>query len=68
MTLHVELEREEDGRWLADVVDLPGTMAYGATRDDALTAVEALAFRVIADRVEQRELPRPDMVEFSYSS
>lgn len=68
VTLHVELEREEDGRWLADVVDLPGTMAYGATRDDALTAVEALAFRVIADRVEQRELPRPDMVEFSYSS
>lgn len=68
MTLQVEFEREEDGRWLADVIDLPGTMAYGNTRDEALTAVEALAFRVIADRVEQRELPRPDKVEFAYSS
>ena len=66
MTLKIETEQEQDGRWLADVVDLPGAMAYGASRDDALTAVEALAFRVIADRVEQRELPRPDKVEFTY--
>ncbi|HXN56814.1 MAG TPA: type II toxin-antitoxin system HicB family antitoxin [Myxococcales bacterium] len=66
MTLHVELEREEDGRWLADVVDLPGTMAYGATRDEALTAVKTLALRVLADRVEHQELPRLDKVEFAY--
>jgi len=65
MTLKVEVEREADGRWLADVVDLPGTMAYGDTRDEALDAAQALAFRVIADRVEQRELPRPDKVEFA---
>ncbi len=66
MTLKVELEQEKNGRWLADVVDLPGTMAYGETRDEALAAAEALAFRVIADRVEQRELPRVDKVEFTY--
>ncbi len=65
MTLKVEVQREADGRWLADVVDLPGTMAYGDTRDEALDAAQALAFRVIADRVEQRELPRPDKVEFA---
>jgi predicted RNase H-like HicB family nuclease len=67
MTLQVEFEQEKDGRWLADVISLPGTMAYGDTRDEALTAAQALAFRVIADRVEHRELPRPDKVEFSYS-
>jgi predicted RNase H-like HicB family nuclease len=67
MTLRIETEQEQDGRWLADVVDLPGALAYGESRDDALTAVEALAFRVIADRVEQRELPRPDKVEFTYT-
>jgi len=44
MTLKIETEQEQDGRWLADVVDLPGAMAYGETRDEALTAVEALAF------------------------
>jgi len=66
MTLKIETEQEQDGRWLADVVDLPGAMAYGETRDEALTAVEALAFRVLADRVEQREMARPDKVEFAY--
>jgi len=66
MTLKIETEQEQDGRWIADVVDLPGTMAYGGTRDEALNAVEALAFRVLADRVEQRELPRPEKVEFKY--
>ena len=66
MTLKIETEQEQDGRWLADVVDLPGEMAYGETRDEALTAVEALAFRVLADRVEQREMARPDKVEFAY--
>ena len=66
MKLKIETEREKDGRWIADVVELPGALAYGETRDEALTAAEALAFRVIADRVEQRELPRPDKVEFKY--
>ncbi len=51
----VEVEREDDGRWLAEVIDLPGVLAYGATRDEALANVEALALRVLADRVEHGE-------------
>ena len=53
--LKVELEQEEDGRWLAEVIDLPGVLAYGATRDEALARAEALALRVIADRLEHGE-------------
>jgi predicted RNase H-like HicB family nuclease len=48
----IEFEREEDGRWIAEVSDLPGMMAYDATKDEAEAAVEALALRVIADRIE----------------
>ena len=51
----VELEREDDGRWIAEVVLLPGVMAYGATRDEALAKVEVLALRVLADRLEHGE-------------
>ena len=50
--LNVETEREEDGRWIAEVPALPGVMVYGATREEALAKVEALALRVLADRVE----------------
>jgi predicted RNase H-like HicB family nuclease len=53
--LKVELEQEADGRWLAEVIDLPGVLAYGATRDEALARAEALALRVIADRIEHGE-------------
>ena len=48
--LTIELEREEDGRWIADVPALPGVMVYGQTRAEALAAVEILALRVLADR------------------
>lgn len=51
----VEVEREDDGRWLAEVIELPGVLAYGATREEALSSVEALALRVLADRVEHGE-------------
>lgn len=51
----VELELEDDGRWIAEVVDLPGVMAYGTSRADALAKVEALALRVVADRMEHGE-------------
>jgi predicted RNase H-like HicB family nuclease len=47
----IEFDREDDGRWIAEIHDLPGVMAYGATRDEAEAAVEALALRVIADRI-----------------
>ncbi len=52
----VETEPEDDGRWIADVVDLPGVMCYGATRAEAIAHSEALALRVIADRSEHGEL------------
>ncbi len=55
MNLNIEVEREDDGRWIAEVPDLPGVMAYGKTRDDAVHRVQALALRVIADRVENGE-------------
>ena len=55
MELHIELEREDDSRWLAEVVDLPGVMAYGSTREAALSAVKVLALRVVADKLEKGE-------------
>lgn len=51
----VELEREDDGRWIGEVVDLPGVLAYGATREEAVSKAKALAFRVLADRLEHGE-------------
>ena len=53
----VELERENDGRWLAEVPALAGVMAYGTDRDEAVARVQALALRVIAERLEHREAP-----------
>ncbi len=65
MEFRVEIEREEDGRWIAEVGDLPGVLAYGDTRDRALAAAEALALRVIADRLEHGETaPEPVVVSF----
>ena len=65
MNLNVEIEREEDGRWLADVPDLPGALAYGESRDQAVARVEALALRVLADRLEQAEAG-PDLFSVSF--
>jgi len=48
--LVVELEREEDGRWIAEVPSLPGVLTYGQSREEALARVEALALRVLAER------------------
>ena len=56
MELVIELDREDDGRWIAEIPSLPGVMAYGETRDGALRAVEALALRVLADRLEHGEI------------
>ena len=53
----IEIEREKDGRWLAEVPALAGVMCYGADRDEAVARVQALALRVIADRLEHREAP-----------
>lgn len=59
MGLTVVLEREEDGRWIAEVPDLPGVLVYGPTRDDAIVKVKTLSLRVLADRMEHGE-PVPD--------
>jgi predicted RNase H-like HicB family nuclease len=53
--MKIEIEREEDGRWIAEVPDLPGAMVYGQTREEAVSKVEALALRAIADRLEHGE-------------
>lgn len=50
--LTIDLEREEDGRWIVGVTDLPGVLTYGQTRDEAMAKVQALALRVLADRLE----------------
>lgn len=51
----VEIEREDDGRWIGEVVNLPGVLAYGLSRDEAVAKAKALAFRVLADRLEHGE-------------
>jgi predicted RNase H-like HicB family nuclease len=53
--VNIEIEREEDGRWIAEVPDLPGVMAYGETQEDAISKVEVLSLRVMADRLEHGE-------------
>jgi len=53
--MNIELELEEDGRWIAELVDLPGVLTYGKTREKAISKVKALALRVLADRVEHGE-------------
>jgi predicted RNase H-like HicB family nuclease len=60
MPLTIEVEQENDGRWLAEVVELPGVLTYGPTRQGAIQRVQALSLRVLADRLEHGE-PVPQM-------
>lgn len=53
--LRIEIEQEVDGRWIAEVLDLPGVLAYGTSREDAIQKAEALALRALADRLEHGE-------------
>ena len=55
MILSIELEQEEDGRWIAEITELPGVLAYGKTVEDARAKAQALALRVVADRLEHGE-------------
>jgi predicted RNase H-like HicB family nuclease len=55
MNLTLEFEREEDGRWLAEVPELPGVLAYGLSPSDAMAKAQALALRVLAERLEHGE-------------
>ena len=63
--MRIEVEQEDDGRWLADVLDLPGVMSYGETRERAVAKAEALALRVIADRLDHGEVI-PDLTISSW--
>ena len=53
--MKIEIEREEDGCWIAEIPELPGVMVYGDTRNQAISKAEALALRVMADRLEHGE-------------
>ena len=55
MILTIEIDQEEDGRWIAEVVDIPGALAYGATPEQANAKAKAIALRVLADRLEHGE-------------
>jgi predicted RNase H-like HicB family nuclease len=59
----IEIEQEEDGRWIAEVPELPGVLAYGRTREDAVRKAQALSLRVLAERLEHGEpLPQVENV------
>jgi predicted RNase H-like HicB family nuclease len=63
----IETEQEDDGRWIADVVEIPGVMAYGSTAHEAIAKVQALALRVLAERIEQGEV-EPEFVKVSFQA
>lgn len=67
MTFKIEIEREDDGRWIAEVLELPGVMAYGASSEEAKAKVQALALRVVADRLEHGEAG-PELLNISFNA
>jgi predicted RNase H-like HicB family nuclease len=62
IAMRIEIEQEADGRWLTEIPELPGVMVYGASREDAVARVKALALRVLADRLEHGETI-PELLE-----
>ena len=64
MNYTIECEQEDDGRWLAEVMELPGALTYGATKEEAIVKAETLALRVIAERLEQGEA-RPTSINIA---
>ncbi|MDL1979609.1 MAG: type II toxin-antitoxin system HicB family antitoxin [Deltaproteobacteria bacterium] len=56
MHLTIEIEQEKDGRWLTEVLEVPGVMAYGKTQEEAIAKVQTLTLRVLADRLEHGEI------------
>jgi predicted RNase H-like HicB family nuclease len=61
MNFAIEFDREEDGRWIAEIPSLPGVMAYGTSRADAESKVEAMALRVVADKIERENATMTDL-------
>lgn len=68
MTLTIELEQETDGRWLAEVPQLPGVLVYGDTPDKAAQLARALAFRVLADQIESGEVDVTSVANVSFAA
>ena len=65
MNFHIEYEREADGRWLAEVPEIPGVLTYGATAQEAMAKAETLTLRALAEHIETGEnLPMPINLEF----
>ena len=67
ITFKIELEQEEDGRWMAEVLELPGVMAYGESQEAAVSKVQALALRVVAERLEHGEAG-PQLLSISFAA
>lgn len=67
ITFKVETEQEDDGRWLAEVIELPGVLAYGDTQEAALSKIQALALRVVAERLEHGEAG-PELLSISFNA
>ena len=67
MKFRVDVEREHDGRWLAEVPELPGVLAYGQSASEAQAKVQALALRVVADRLEHGEAG-PELIDISFNA
>ena len=67
VAFRIEFEQEVDGRWIAEVVELPGVLAYGVTQDQAIAHVQALALRVVADRLEHDEAGR-EFLDISFAA
>jgi predicted RNase H-like HicB family nuclease len=67
MQLAIELEREDDGRWVAEVPALSGVLAYGDSRDQAVAMVQALALRVLAERLEHGEAA-PELLSVTFQA
>ena len=66
MNFTIETEKEVDGRWIAEIIELPGAMKYGPSREKAIAQVEAFALRVMADRIEHGEQPAsPITIDFA---
>ena len=67
MTYAIEIEREDDGRWLAEVPDLPGVLAYGGTPAEAKAKAQALVLRVVTERLEHGETD-PDNLTITFAA
>jgi len=67
ITFRIEVEQEEDGRWLAEVLELPGVLAFGESQEAAVSSMQALALRVVAERLEHGEAG-PELLSISFAA